>query len=423
MLKVSRHMADELLGRYVEQGHALVERAGLVGDASDYESWKAARKQWIERTAEGLGEVYDSSDEADQFQSAASAPASGERWQMDYTRDLECVRAAIDVLISLQDEPDLPEERAQEHHRSDPAEHNPERGAEVEIEQAPAATAERDPEPADVAERDSEPAGSSKLEHEPADVAEIEPEPADVAEIEPEPADVAEPLRQPTAASGPAREVKLDPGPAPEPPASDSKQAPSVGAELAPARSVGSVLAPAPSGGANGGTSPAPSTSAGIERGSSRQVFLVHGRNEQWKEAVFRLLERAGPHGITILNERPNGRSTIVERFEEQDGGSLYAIILLTADDVGAARLESGEEPYFSPRARQGVVFEMGFLVAALTPRRVCVLYEDGVELPCDLAGIPYVRLDLAGTWQSKLLLQLRKAGLEYDLNQLAPVT
>ncbi len=81
--------------------------------------------------------------------------------------------------------------------------------------------------------------------------------------------------------------------------------------------------------------------------------------------------------------------------------------------------MESEDEPYFSPRAHQAVVFEMGFLVAALAPGCVCVLYEEGVQLPCDLDGIAYVRLDLAGTWQPKLLLQLRKAGFDYDLNKL----
>jgi predicted nucleotide-binding protein len=64
----------------------------------------------------------------------------------------------------------------------------------------------------------------------------------------------------------------------------------------------------------------------------------------------------------------------------------------------------------------------MGVLVAALTPRCLCVLYEEGVEWPCDIDGVTYVRLDLAGTWQSKLLLHLRGAGFDYDLNRLASV-
>jgi predicted nucleotide-binding protein len=89
--------------------------------------------------------------------------------------------------------------------------------------------------------------------------------------------------------------------------------------------------------------------------------------------------------------------------------------VLLTADDVGTPRRALDEEPYFSPRARQGVVFQLGFLVGALTPARVCVLYEHGVELPSDLDGLGYVRFDLAGAWQSKLLGELRGAGFDYD--------
>ncbi len=157
-------------------------------------------------------------------------------------------------------------------------------------------------------------------------------------------------------------------------------------------------------------------------RDLGRQVFLVHGRDEKLKDAVAALLERAGPHPVTILNERPGDRRMLVEHPEERTADSRYAVILLTADDVAGPRLDSGREPHLSLRARQGVVFEMGVLVAALTPRCLCVLYEDGVERPCDIDGITYVLLDLAGTWRSKLLLHLRGAGLDYDLNMLAPI-
>jgi predicted nucleotide-binding protein len=152
------------------------------------------------------------------------------------------------------------------------------------------------------------------------------------------------------------------------------------------------------------------------------RIFLVHGRDQRLMRAVAGLLERTGESEVTIPGERPDGRRALVESCGETAPARRYAVVLLTADDVGAARLDSDREPYFSTRARQRVVFEMGVLVAALTPRRVCVLYEEGVELPCDLDGIAYVRLDRAGTWQSKLLLHLRGAGFEHDLNRLAPV-
>jgi predicted nucleotide-binding protein len=64
----------------------------------------------------------------------------------------------------------------------------------------------------------------------------------------------------------------------------------------------------------------------------------------------------------------------------------------------------------------------MGILVAALGPGRRCVLYEDGVELPCDLDGMSLIRFDQSRTWQSKLLLKLRSAGFDCDVNRLAPV-
>jgi predicted nucleotide-binding protein len=195
-----------------------------------------------------------------------------------------------------------------------------------------------------------------------------------------------------------------------------SQPRPTVGAELAHAQQVGAELAqhaqPAPP--AEREPHDAPATAR------TRDVYLAHGRDEKWKQAVEHLLEQAGEHEIKIVNRRASERAQLTEELREDAPGSHYAVVLLTADDVGGARLESDAEPYFSTRAHQEVVFEMGFLVAALSPGRVCVLYEDGVEMPCDLDGVLHVRLDLAGTWQPKLLLHLRRAGFDYDMNKLA---
>jgi Predicted nucleotide-binding protein containing TIR-like domain len=203
-------------------------------------------------------------------------------------------------------------------------------------------------------------------------------------------------------------------------PETEEESGDSVDADLAPTSSS-DVEFVQPMATAAGSSLPTPP--AGRARTDrTRQVFLVHGRDEKLKDAVSALLERAGPHPVTILNERPSDRKMLVEHPEERTADSRYAVILLTADDIAGPRLDSGREPHFSTRARQGVVFEMGVLVAALTPRCLCVLYEDGVERPCDIDGITYVLLDLAGTWRSKLLLHLRGAGFDYDLNTLAPI-
>jgi len=380
MSGVSPEVAYELLAGSFEQGQALVERAGFVGDVRDYESWKAARNEWIARTVDSLAQIYPRSDEGERFRSAASA-AGGGRWQMDYSRDLECTRAALDIVASLRDGVDPGGEPAGDAGSAD--EQPPQ--AEGASEQSAPSPAEREQ-----AQHERAQHVESRTADEERDHPELGPEPAGRPDLAP-----ALPAR-----SGPALA-----------PASE---------EVDARGTVGGNELVGPS--ANGSASPAPTTtSTGRKLDGSRQVFLVHGRNESVRQAVDHLLGRAGEHEVTTLNQRPNDRKMLVEQFEREPAGTRYAIVLLTADDVGAPRLDSEQEPYFSPRARQGVVFEMGFLVAALSPRCVCVLYEDGVEMPCDLDGIAYIRLDLAGNWRSKLLLQLRSAGFDYDLNSLAP--
>jgi predicted nucleotide-binding protein len=390
MLGVSVPIAHELLEQYVKQGRALVQRASLVGDFSDYESWKAARKQWVEPTVQALEHVYGGSSEAEEFKHAVSPDEDGQRWQQQYATDLHCVKAASDLLVGLQG--DLAFAQGGESWQ----------GAYERLA---------------LSRPDEQPAGGRA---DPDSEADLVRDPPVGAQPEPQqPSGSPQPAEQPAfrpraveerATAERAHEHLNDGRPAKEP---------VVGSGLAPAASVGAELAQHST---NGAVSSTPATSIGSAPARTRQVFVAHGRNETWKQSVAQLLEHAGTHEVTVLNEPNNDQRMLVEQFVEQVPGSHYAVVLLTADDVGAPRMPSDEEPYFSPRARQGVVFEMGFLVAALTPGCVCVLYEDGVELPCEVSGIAYVRLDFAGTWQSKLLLQLRRAGFDYDLNKLAPV-
>lgn len=295
MPRVSSPIVEAQLAKCIDEGLALLKRAGSIIEFSDDERWKEARKEWIERTDETLDGIYEGPEEVAEFESAAYAPPAGQPWQVEYN-DQSSLRTAVRVLISLQDRLD---------------------------------------------------------DYVSGDLVELAPGP--VADLEP--------WQESLAPAAPPRRTDR-----------------------------------------------------------TGQVFLVHGRNDRWKDSVAGLLERAGPHPVTILNERPSDRRMLVERRDDGTADSRYAVILLTADDVAGPLLDSDREPLLAPRARQAVVFEMGVLVAALTPSCLCVLYENGVQLPCDIDGITYVLLDLAGTWRSKLLMHMRGAGFDYDLNMLAPV-
>ena len=43
--------------------------------------------------------------------------------------------------------------------------------------------------------------------------------------------------------------------------------------------------------------------------------------------------------------------------------------------------------------------------------RNVTILYENGVELPSDIAGVAYYELDPRGAWRTGLLGDLKAAG------------
>jgi predicted nucleotide-binding protein len=155
---------------------------------------------------------------------------------------------------------------------------------------------------------------------------------------------------------------------------------------------------------------------AGQEHPASRTsttVFIVHGRSEGPKQQVARFLERATNAQPIILHEQPKLGRVIIETLERYAATAAFAIVLLTADDRGG--LAGAQESQL--RARQNVVFELGFFIGALGRSRVAVLYEEAVELPSDMNGILYTVLDSQGAWKLGLGRELRAAGFAVDLN------
>jgi len=128
------------------------------------------------------------------------------------------------------------------------------------------------------------------------------------------------------------------------------------------------------------------------------------------REEVARLLMKLGVEPILLDEQAAMGR-TLIEKLEAQTDMS-FAIVILTGDDLGSFPRESGAP---RPRARQNVIFELGFSVGQLGRDRVCALYEEGVELPSDIHGVEYTVIDGAGAWRAKLARELHEAGFRFD--------
>jgi len=140
------------------------------------------------------------------------------------------------------------------------------------------------------------------------------------------------------------------------------------------------------------------------------KVWVIHGRNGELREKVARFLLHLGLEPIILDEQAARGR-TLIEKLEAQTP-LAFAVVLLTGDDVGGLAAEPGG---LRPRARQNVIFELGFSIAKLGRARVCALYEEGVELPSDFRGVEYKPLDAAGAWRWLLARELLEAGLRFD--------
>ena len=141
-------------------------------------------------------------------------------------------------------------------------------------------------------------------------------------------------------------------------------------------------------------------------------VFVVHGHDPRgWRHQVARLIERATPLKAIILHEQANAGRSILEKFEEHAQRAAFAVALFTGDDSGAPA--GGEE---RPRARQNVVFELGFFFGLLGRARTAILIEDGVERPSDIHGLVYIPLDDKDAWHLPLLKEFQTAGIPTNL-------
>ncbi len=150
-----------------------------------------------------------------------------------------------------------------------------------------------------------------------------------------------------------------------------------------------------------------------IVNSDGKNVFIVHGHNEEIKHNVARTLTSLKLNPV-ILHEQSNEGLTIIEKFEKFSE-SEFAVILLTFDDYGGAK----NEKLKNKRTRQNVILELGYFLSKLGRSRVLPLYEDGVELPSDISGVLYTKIDESENWKFRLVKELKSAGFDVDANDI----
>lgn len=119
--------------------------------------------------------------------------------------------------------------------------------------------------------------------------------------------------------------------------------------------------------------------------------FIVHGHSTGALRELARFIHRGlGWQKPGILRDMPSGGRTVIEKFEEAARNVDVVFVLLTPDDKAAALSAPDDE---KRRARQNVIFEMGYFFGKLqrSVGRVILLHHGDVELPSDIHGIVYI--------------------------------
>jgi predicted nucleotide-binding protein len=140
------------------------------------------------------------------------------------------------------------------------------------------------------------------------------------------------------------------------------------------------------------------------------KVFLVHGRDDATKNEVALFLRTIGLDPI-ILHLLANGGRHLLTKFREEAEGAAFAVVLMTPDDEGNIAGASDRQP----RARQNVVFELGFFIGKLGSASVAALLKGDVEKPSDFDGIAYIPFDAGSRWKTDLARELHHAKVPFD--------
>jgi predicted nucleotide-binding protein len=196
--------------------------------------------------------------------------------------------------------------------------------------------------------------------------------------------------------------------------------------ELASLRQAGSPVAP-PAGAAS--ARPATSrleakrTTKQNARKTTNSVFVVHGRDNVAREAIFAFLRAVGVKPIewtSALAMSRKGSPYIGEILDTVFAKARAIVVLITPDDLAQLRpdlLTPSDKPYErtpTGQARPNVLFESGMAFATHADRTVMVQLGNVREFS-DIAGRHVVHMSNEYAKRQELAIKLRNAGCDVD--------
>ena len=156
--------------------------------------------------------------------------------------------------------------------------------------------------------------------------------------------------------------------------------------------------APGPSGSA-------PSESAmvaAVPSSTMKVLFVSHGPRDPAGDAVLQFMQQLS---LAVLEaDHTNG---LIETLEARNDAGFVVV-------MNAQALGDGHAPM-----SESSMFKLGYCAGRLGMKRMCMMHAASQAVAGDGHGVPHVPVDSAGGWQLHLARQMKRAGMDIDLNRL----
>lgn len=157
---------------------------------------------------------------------------------------------------------------------------------------------------------------------------------------------------------------------------------------------------------------------------SSRDVFVIHGRDERLRLGIFEFLRSLGlnpmewAHAVELTGK---GSPYVGEILDAAFSNAQAVVVLFSPDDVAMLRsqLQGPKEPdhetNLTPQARPNVLFEAGMAMAR-HPDRTILVEIGGLRPFSDIGGRHMLRMDNSPKKRNELATRLKTAGCPINL-------
>jgi predicted nucleotide-binding protein len=163
-------------------------------------------------------------------------------------------------------------------------------------------------------------------------------------------------------------------------------------------------------------------TDSGVD---TRKVFVVHGRNNAAREAVFTFLRAIGLRPLEwseIVQATGKASPYIGEVLETGFSIAQAVVVLMTPDDEARLReqyrgsVEPPHETDLTPQPRPNVLLEAG-MALGLFPDRTVIVELGQLRPVSDIGGRHVVRMNDTAERRHELAQRLQTAGCEVNLS------